>query len=306
MACPLTDEQVEWHMSQLRNFAKPDPWHGDFLPCMSVTVATAIPLQQEQTSNDFGDFGDFNYDSYPLDASDDVPSRFCETPSSSTDMSVLDMTDCATTRYTAFTSQSPALLKPPLSEVDALMKAIQSTATGTSRASSVSSSSNVKKHLCPISDCGKAFSQFNHLEVHLRSHTGEKPYKCSMASCRQSFAQLGNLRVHERRHFGQQPNRKADLKTFTQRYECVLDDCRIPRNTRSQLRGKGFTLLGNLKAHMNKFHRVTLTKLSQRFAQSEPSDEDQELRQYFSNLYKNSNPGIKGRGKGRKVELLLS
>lgn len=65
-----------------------------------------------------------------------------------------------------------------------------------------------------------------------------------------------------------------------------------------------FTQLGNLKAHMNKFHKDTLLRLSQHFANSEPTEEDMELREYFQSLYKNSNKGIKGRGKGRKVEVV--
>lgn len=37
---------------------------------------------------------------------------------------------------------------------------------------------------------------------------------------------------------------------------------------------------------------------------SEVSNEDKELWEYFANLYKNSNKGIKGRGKHHKVKLL--
>ena len=74
-------------------------------------------------------------------------------------------------------------------------------------------------------------------------------------------------------------------------------------------RGKAFTQLGNLKAHMNKFHKETLARLSEQFAHGAPqvgeSDEERQLREYFTDLYKNSNKGIKGRGKGRKVEVVV-
>ena len=58
---------------------------------------------------------------------------------------------------------------------------------------------------------------------------------------------------------------------------------------------------------MNKFHKDTLMRLSLHFANSEPATpEERELQTYFQSLYKNSNKGIKGRGKGRKGEVVFS
>lgn len=70
--------------------------------------------------------------------------------------------------------------------------------------------------------------------------------------------------------------------------------------------GKVFTQLGNLKAHMNKFHKETLARLSEKFAHNEEMPEEAELKEYFQDLYKHSNKGIKGRGKGRKVEVIVT
>jgi hypothetical protein len=53
---------------------------------------------------------------------------------------------------------------------------------------------------------------------------------------------------------------------------------------------------------MNKFHKDTLLRLSDQFATQ--TEEDRELKEYFTSLFKNSNKGIKGRGKGRKVEVI--
>ena len=86
---------------------------------------------------------------------------------------------------------------------------------------------------------------------------------------------------------------------------------------------KRFTQLGNLKvcverrgemmatnqrhdqSHQNKFHTETLRDLTSRFAQTEQenvmSEEDRELWEYFSTLYRNCNKGIKGRGKDRRI-----
>ncbi|CAD6572432.1 MAG: hypothetical protein ASARMPREDX12_005219 [Alectoria sarmentosa] len=74
-------------------------------------------------------------------------------------------------------------------------------------------------------------------------------------------------------------------------YNCKLEGC-----------AKRFTQLGNLK---NKFHADTLRVLTIRFASIDKEDavteSDKELWEYFSTLYKNSNKGIKGRGKDRRI-----
>jgi hypothetical protein len=56
---------------------------------------------------------------------------------------------------------------------------------------------------------------------------------------------------------------------------------------------------------MNKFHKETLARLSEQFTQATDDPEEAELKRYFRDLYKHSNKGIKGRGKGRKVEVLI-
>lgn len=59
------------------------------------------------------------------------------------------------------------------------------------------------------------------------------------------------------------------------------------------------------QSHQNKFHAVTLRQLTEKFAQVRDGDDisvaDRELFEYFAELYKNSNRGIKGRGKDRKI-----
>ncbi|KAJ5779021.1 hypothetical protein N7457_006741 [Penicillium paradoxum] len=176
----------------------------------------------------------------------------------------------------------------------------------------LSRSGKRRKYNCNLPGCGKSFAQKTHLDIHIRAHTGDKPFVCKEPSCGQRFSQQGNLKTHQRRHTGEKPfqceicqkrfaqrgNVRAHKLTHDQskRFDCRLDEC-----------GKQFTQLGNLKSHQNKFHAATLHSLTVRFSQigeSGPmnmSTADRELWIYFAGLYKNSNKGIKGRGKDRRI-----
>jgi hypothetical protein len=62
------------------------------------------------------------------------------------------------------------------------------------------------------------------------------------------------------------------------------------------------------QSHQNRFHAATLRDLTQKFATINPGDYlshvDKELWEYFASLYKNSNKGIKGRGKERRISAM--
>ncbi|EHK27256.1 uncharacterized protein TRIVIDRAFT_140226 [Trichoderma virens Gv29-8] len=213
-------------------------------------------------------------------------------------------------------------------EVDELMKAIQKTQTtdecqqtltpvqtpkaGASDAPVLRTQGGKPKKLwfCDGPNCGKAFVQKTHRDIHRRTHTGQRPYVCDKPNCGLTFSQRGNLKTHIRRHTGEKPFAcKKCGKSFAQRgnlrsheethkglkpFICRLDDC-----------NKSFSQLGNMKTHQNNFHKSTLQKLTQMFAQfsesSEVPDNYHDLFEYFQQHYKNSNKGIKGRGKTRAV-----
>ncbi|KAJ2968699.1 hypothetical protein NQ176_g9054 [Zarea fungicola] len=167
-----------------------------------------------------------------------------------------------------------------------------------------------KKWVCDGPSCNKSFVQKTHLDIHRRTHTGAKPYVCNKENCGLTFSQRGNLKTHMRRHTGEKPFCcRICGKTFAQRgnvrsheethkgmkpYICKLDDC-----------NKTFSQLGNMKTHQNNFHKETIQRLTSMFAkfaaEGEIPEEHQSLFEYFDEHYKNSNKGVKGRGKARTV-----
>ncbi|SMY27003.1 unnamed protein product [Zymoseptoria tritici ST99CH_1A5] len=204
-------------------------------------------------------------------------------------------------------------------DIDTLMRAIQSKNGDSQPEQQIRQKPRVvqppankhkKRYQCDVADCGKAFYQKTHLEIHTRAHTGIKPFLCKEPSCGQRFSQLGNLKTHERRHTGERPYH-CDIcgKTFAQhgnvRAHKIVHTAAKPFTCRLDNCNKQFTQLGNLKSHQNKFHVETIRRLKQRFETIQEGDVvdswEKEMWEYFVNLYKNCNKGIKGRGKDRRI-----
>ncbi|KAJ7987322.1 hypothetical protein DPEC_G00337520 [Dallia pectoralis] len=61
--------------------------------------------------------------------------------------------------------------------------------------------SGEKAHCCNY--CGKRFGRADLLKSHKRTHTGERPFSCNL--CGKNYSHPGQLRIHKRVHTGERP-----------------------------------------------------------------------------------------------------
>jgi KRAB domain-containing zinc finger protein len=74
-----------------------------------------------------------------------------------------------------------------------------------------------KPYKCDVHVCGKGFSENSNLQIHIRTHTGEKPDKCDVHVCGKEFSQNPHLQIHIRTHTGEKPY-KCDVHVTTYMY----------------------------------------------------------------------------------------
>ena len=86
------------------------------------------------------------------------------------------------------------------------------------------SDENFSKHVCRY--CQKAFGSDSALQIHLRSHTGERPYKCNI--CGNRFSTKGNLKVHFVRHKERYPHIEMNPNPIPEQFDNIPTSSGIP------------------------------------------------------------------------------
>uniref|UniRef100_A0A8C5M5B6 C2H2-type domain-containing protein n=1 Tax=Leptobrachium leishanense TaxID=445787 RepID=A0A8C5M5B6_9ANUR len=80
------------------------------------------------------------------------------------------------------------------------------------------------RHKCRF--CAKVFGSDSALQIHLRSHTGERPYKCNI--CGNRFTTRGNLKVHFHRHREKYPHIQMNPNPVPEHLDYVLSNNGLP------------------------------------------------------------------------------
>ncbi|CAK8694509.1 unnamed protein product [Clavelina lepadiformis] len=92
------------------------------------------------------------------------------------------------------------------------------------RVSESASDNGFMKHSCRF--CQKVFGSDSALQIHLRSHTGERPFKCNI--CANRFSTKGNLKVHFVRHQDKYPHIEMNANPVPEYLDNVPTSSGIP------------------------------------------------------------------------------
>ncbi|KAG9339232.1 hypothetical protein JZ751_023927 [Albula glossodonta] len=96
--------------------------------------------------------------------------------------------------------------------------------SGTGVETKISSGETQFKHKCKY--CGKTFGNDSALQIHLRSHTGERPFKCNI--CGNRFTTKGNLKVHFQRHKEKYPHIRMNPHPVPEHLDNIPTSSGIP------------------------------------------------------------------------------
>ncbi|XP_076018219.1 uncharacterized protein sall2 [Genypterus blacodes] len=138
---------------------------------------------------------------YPLALSLALPSRYLHEKSPN------NVSVSAHSSLSFLNSSLPTSVSIVSTSQHALQSASGGAASVGSSSACSSAASSRLQHACRF--CGKVFTSDSSMQIHLRSHTGERPYQCPV--CLSRFTTRGNLKVHFLRHREQNPELSLSL-----------------------------------------------------------------------------------------------
>ncbi|XP_042291828.1 zinc finger protein 13-like [Thunnus maccoyii] len=110
---------------------------------------------------------------------------------------------------------------------------------------------NAAKKSCSCSGCGKRFGSKDHLQIHMKCHTGEKTFTCPF--CGKKFTKRSNLTTHLRVHTGEKPFTCSVCNTSFSLRCTLVNHMRVHTGEKPfscSVCSKRFSKKANLNTHM--------------------------------------------------------